>query len=367
MFEIVNSVVLFLLAVSTLLPILRIRHWSVRAFDFPRLQIFLALLGLAVCAYLQIWFGISMSWLWWLILVLLVINHIWWIWPYSILHVKQVPDHIDGAEKQVGCKGATVSILSCNVLMTNRQSQPLIDMIKHHKPDLIALLETDEWWQQQIDKLSEYPNRVACPLDNKYGMHLYSKLPLTDTLINYLVEDDVPSISAQVELTSSDKFHFQVIHPRPPAPGENDSSTARDVELLVLAQALEPVEQPIVVTGDLNDVAWSRTTRLFRRVSRLLDPRTGRGMFNTFNANYWFARWPLDHVFVSTHFRVCKIQRLEHMGSDHFPMLVKLSMTAPNLIDEPAKLNDEEHELLENTLQTNLAKRANQPYIPNEQ
>ena len=76
--------------------------------------------------------------------------------------------------------------------------------------------------------------------------------------------------------------------------------------------------------GDLNDVAWSRTTRLFQRISGLLDPRVGRYFMNTFHADYPLLRWSLDHIFHSTDFGLVEMKRLSHIGSDHFPIYVVL-------------------------------------------
>jgi hypothetical protein len=72
-------------------------------------------------------------------------------------------------------------------------------------------------------------------------------------------------------------------------------------------------------------VAWSRTNYLFQRISGLLDPRIGRGFYNSFHAVYFFLRFPLDHFFHSTHFRLIELRRLAYFGSDHFPMFIRLS------------------------------------------
>ncbi|MES2564444.1 MAG: endonuclease/exonuclease/phosphatase family protein, partial [Pseudomonadota bacterium] len=186
------------------------------------------------------------------------------------------------------------------MLMTNHDAARLAQIIREADPDLILLVEADHWWQQQM-RAFEMSHRyiVHQPQDNTYGMLLYSRLELVDARVHFLIQDDIPSIHAVVKLSSGLDVELYCLHPRPPFPGEDDESTHRDAELLLVGKKIKATGKPTVVCGDLNDVAWSRTNYLFQDISGLLDPRIGRGFFNTFHASYFFLRFPLDHVFHS--------------------------------------------------------------------
>ena len=321
------ELILFLLATGlsatiTLLPLWRIETWWIRGFDFPRVQFFTLILVIFLLALWRLDLSHASS------LAVLAINlgcllyQGWWILPYTKLHpveVKSEPAHK---------ARHPITLLTSNVLATNQHAACLIKLVHQYNPDILVTLESNHWWQQQLAELeADYPYTIKCPLENLYGMHVYSRLPLENSTIKYLVQDDVPSMHCLVKLACGTKVLTHFVHPAPPSPTENEESTERDAELLAVASSVADSDLPVIVAGDLNDVAWSTTTRLFRKISGLLDPRIGRGMFNTFHAEHWFIRWPLDHLFHSHHFRVIKLHRLKLTGSDHFALLTCLSFT----------------------------------------
>jgi len=309
-----------LLVVMTALPISRSEVWWIRALDFPRLQLAVFALVLLLIDLVLLNRSSLGMWLLFAAGVACLAWQAWWIVPFTRLSAVEVKDAPSGDDQK-----NSIRVLTSNVLGSNRQSDKLLDLVQQSSPDVLVTMESNAWWQSQLDHLeSEYPHTVKCPLENLFGMHVYSRLPLSDSRIEYLVEDGIPSIHTCITLRSGRQVSAHFLHPTPPIPEFNDESSERDAELVMVAKRVAENDQPTIVCGDLNDVAWSSTTRLFRKLSGLLDPRVGRGMFNTFHADWWFMRWPLDHVFHSAHFTLKEIRRLPSIGSDHFPLLTAL-------------------------------------------
>lgn len=304
---------------TTLIPLIRHDFWVFRVFEYPRLQkLFLNVLFILV---LLVWFrpfDVKVQ----VAIIGLLLNLIYLcyqIFPFTVFGKKEI------IASTKTSNGNNVRLLIANVYQHNKKYNDYLELVKSCNPDLALFVETDSVWQQKLDEIkSDYPHTLSVPLPNTYGMLLYSKFPLKNGSINYLVEDDIPSIEVDVELVSGQIIKLFCLHPQPPVPQENPRSTERDKEILLVGKKAKDCKVPVIVIGDLNDVAWSYTTALFSKISELLDPRKGRGFYNSFNAKYFFLRFPLDHIFCSADFTLTSIKRMPSCGSDHFPMCVEL-------------------------------------------
>lgn len=304
---------------GTSLPFLKVRWWGVRVLDFPRLQ--LAALG-AVALLLLLRADLAPTLHAGLagVLVVCLVYQTLRILPYTPFWRTQV--------KRATGDGPRVSLLVSNVKMDNRDATRLLAAIRRCNPDLVLLAEPDAWWETAMREVeTERPHTMKRPLPNTYGLLLYSRLPFDEATEERLVEDELPSFHV-VTRVGGRRVQWHFVHPKPPAPQEATDTTDRDAELILVGRrtAQDP-DTPTVVAGDLNDVAWSRSTRLFQRLSGLLDPRRGRGLYATFHAHVAPMRWPLDHVFHSAHFTLAELRRLGDVGSDHFPIFVRLELT----------------------------------------
>ena len=138
-----------ILLLFSLVPMVRKNHWYIRAFDFPRLQVFYLLLALAV-TYLLL--PNIKQWNYWYLLVLAIamvalLYRIVPYTPFAPVQTKRVTDKEN--------KPQDVRLMVYNVLMYNKEYESTLDLIKKVDPDILVLVETGEEWEKSYAALTQ--------------------------------------------------------------------------------------------------------------------------------------------------------------------------------------------------------------------
>ena len=170
---------------------------------------------------------------------------------------------------------------------------------------------------------------------------------------HHLISSEVPSIEAHLIDNENRAFIFWGIHPPPPSPTEKATSKQKDAELMLVAKLVRAAKLPCIVTGDFNNVSWSRSSQLFAKVARLKDARLKKGLYGTFPASFPMLRFPLDLLFHSKDFVVNQIQTLRNIDSDHLPLYAVLSLVAENNVVSkplPPELEEKTDNIIEKGL-----------------
>lgn len=316
--RIFTYVVSFISIFTTVLPLLRVSLWWIRIFDYPRLQI--AALCLISLTLIVIFLKKSTKRTTLFVFVCIAFAfQLFLILPYTSFSRVQAENYAGGESR------STFTILQANIKTDNKKVKEFLKLAAESKPDIIVITEPDMWWEKSLISLDQqYPYSIKKSLGNTYGMILYSRFLLKDEQINFLVDDDIPSFYTKIVLPDKQEFDLYTLHPKPPKPGS--STYERDTEILIVGRKIRQSGRPSLVVGDLNDVGWSYTSQLFQRYSRMLDPRRGRGLYNTYNVFIPLFRYPLDHFFYSKHFGFVRMEKLNAIGSDHYPMLIEINL-----------------------------------------
>ncbi|WP_144606556.1 endonuclease/exonuclease/phosphatase family protein [Algoriphagus algorifonticola] len=323
---------------ATFLPLIKWDNWWIRVFDYPRIQKFLINLLLLIG-----WISFSSQfkvefWIWMSLLIVCEAFLIRKVIPFTPLGKKMI-------QKVNFDQGSGIHLIVANVYQYNRKYHKMLRLVAKENPDLVFMVETDQAWADAMKELEfKYSECIKIPLDNTYGLLLYTNLKIDRKETHYLIDSEIPSLELDIILNDGQKITLYAIHPTPPVPGENSVSTERDAEILIVGKKSKANPLPSLVIGDLNDVAWSYTTELFLKISEMADPRRGRGTFNTFHAKIPVFRWPLDHIFLSKEFGLSELKVLSGIGSDHFPISLKAVLTKRNTTDTLQANGDEKKE-----------------------
>jgi endonuclease/exonuclease/phosphatase (EEP) superfamily protein YafD len=336
---------------ATFFPLIKLDYWWVRIFDYPRLQklVIILLLGIIWISYRGVFENLEV-YIWLGLLTICTFYLISKVMPFTPLGKKMidtVPFDVESG----------IHILVANVYQYNENYQKVVELVNTSNPDLVFLVETNKAWENGMSSIEkDYSDRIKIPLENTYGLLFYSKLEIIRKEINYLVDDDIPSLELDIKLRDGKLITIYAIHPTPPVPSENEKSTERDAEILIVGKKSKKNKNPSLVIGDLNDVAWSYTTELFLKISGMADPRRGRGLFNTFHAKIPLVRWPLDHIFLSKHFGLASLKVEEGIGSDHFPISMKAVLMSKKTTEQ-LEVNGEDKKEANEKIKNGISKK----------
>ncbi|WP_051568405.1 endonuclease/exonuclease/phosphatase family protein [Crocinitomix catalasitica] len=310
------TIIAYIFATFSFLPEIGTTHWFFRIFDFIRIQVVLLQSIVFVTGLFLFEEGNTLMLAALIILFIAIIYQAIVIAPY--IPFKK--------NKDKGQK-STINILSVNVLQKNDNYEELIKLVKEVDPDILLTMETNKAWEQALEKIEvDYISVHKAPKENRYGMHFYSKLKAHKIQTHYFISDERPAIEAHLVDKNGNDFAFIGIHPPPPSPTEKTTSKQKDGELMKAAKHICELNMPTIVTGDFNNVCWSKSSKLFSKAASLVDARLGKGIYGTFPVSPAIFRFPLDLLYHSKGIEVNQLKILRDISSDHFPFYTELTI-----------------------------------------
>lgn len=313
-----------ILIIFSIIPLIQNQYWIFRVFDFLKVQILFLQIFLFIIGYIFVPFTIYF----YITQICLIFCIVWEL----ILLYKYTPFYKVKSFKTENKSSKKHTILSANVYQFNTEYTKFISLINKFQPDVFITMESNKKWDNALRNLEvEYKFSEKIPLENTYGIHLYSKLPFKYVKTHYFIADDIPSIEATIKTDEGYEFTVFAVHPPPPSPTEEKTSKERDGELLAIAKHIRNNNyKACIVIGDFNNVAWGKSSILFRKTSQMIDPRIGRGLISTYHAKYRLLRFPIDQMFHSKEIFVEVIKALEYFGSDHLPLFCEFTIDYKN-------------------------------------
>jgi endonuclease/exonuclease/phosphatase (EEP) superfamily protein YafD len=226
-----------------------------------------------------------------------------------------------------------LKILLVNVLTSNPDPGPLLELVRAEKPDLVALLEINHRWQAELTRapalLADYPHHRFHPREDNFGLAVFSRRPLADLRLEFLADPDLPSLAFTLPLGAR-PLHVLLTHPLPP--GTAAGTALRDLQLDRIAQHDRslPAGDPRLVLGDLNATPWCPPLRRLLAQTGLRPASFDRRFFApTWPAPAPLFLIPIDHALIDARL-VCTDYRVgPDIGSDHLPVLLDLFHSAP--------------------------------------
>lgn len=211
--------------------------------------------------------------------------------------------------------GIRLTVVTVNLLWSNRQHQRLRGWLQAEAPDIVVTQETTSRWAAELARLDGlFPHRrLPGPLDD---LAILSKHP-------FVMADEAGirthgTLAMATITVGQRRIDLMALHasvPTTPA-----WRLARDVMLDDIARFARRTRHPLIVAGDFNATPWNRS---MRRLVRESPQRHAPGFWQptwTAHVPVWLGV-PIDHVLAATDCRVVERRVGPDIGSDHRPVV----------------------------------------------
>lgn len=215
-------------------------------------------------------------------------------------------------------------LLSSNLYSGNADTQALLDLIRSERADLVFLQEVNGRRSRELSELHEdYPYSLNIPREDKFGIAVLSRRPFNAARVVESPPHKYPTLVVEVAIYG-EPVTFVTTHPSPPL--GDVGIDARNIQLASIAELMNAVQGPRVLIGDLNTSMWAQHYEELVDSTGLVNARRGHGVLPSWPTRLPFAMIPIDHCLVSEEMTVKDIRTGPHIGSDHLPLIVELSL-----------------------------------------
>jgi endonuclease/exonuclease/phosphatase (EEP) superfamily protein YafD len=217
-----------------------------------------------------------------------------------------------------------ITVLDMNVFFENTHNNLIAQQIKKFEPDVVVLEEvTQTHFDALQPDLDRYPNRVTSLRDGGLGIGMFSKLPIDQAKPNLLNMNASFALSGDLKVGAK-SLTLIGIHAMPQI---NPWGIDVDKKIIARLTAFQKTcPNNVVMIGDFNATPWSALFRELIGTGRLIDSEQGFGLQCTWPTNIPFFAIPIDHCVHSPNCRVTDRRLGDFVGSDHLPLLVKISV-----------------------------------------
>jgi len=220
-----------------------------------------------------------------------------------------------GPEKGVGM---TLSHLQYNINLHNPQLDTILRYIRKHRPDIVTLQEVTHAQEKRFRSLADEGYRWQAYCMRKTTQEaILSRHPFVAGSVR--CEEHQGFVSARIDLGEK-QLSVASIHLFLPFPYGQQAQVDR------LKGALLSRKKPLLIAGDFNAAPWSHTVK---KVEQYSQTHVVPGLRLTIPTDYHrnpYIPLPIDQVLVSPGIEVLSAKRGPHMGSDHWPVVTRISL-----------------------------------------